>query len=177
MTTALTKVFKTTDPLIARRSFDTVSEDLNHCLLWVDENLPKEYEKPEDLARAYDYISKADIMNRRIRRWQHWRFLVYINDYLSAGVAVSKDEKYKKIINYEQTQRLLKIFIANRKYQKRLAICEKIADRTHSSKKEVLKNTYPYIKSIFRKGKDREMMAKLIDDLELDNEEIEYLKR
>ncbi|MBW2997284.1 hypothetical protein KY349_03015 [Candidatus Woesearchaeota archaeon] len=175
--TALTKIFKTTDPLVAKYSFDTVSEDLKQCLLWVDENLPKEYEKPADLARAYDYVSKADIMNRRIMRWQHWRFLVYVNDYLSAGVAVSKDEKYRKIVDYEQTQRLLKIFIANRKYQKRLAICEKIADQTHSSKKEVLKNTYPYIKSIFKKGKDKEMMSGIADKLELGDEEVEYLKR
>jgi len=137
ITLALTKIFKTTDPVIARRSFETVNEDLNHCILWVDENLPKEYEKPQDLARAYDYISKANIMSRRIMRWQHWRFLTYVNDYISAGVAVSKDEKYRKIVEYEQTQRLLKIYIANRKYQKRLAICEKIAEKTHSSKKEV----------------------------------------
>lgn len=175
--TALTKIFKTTDPLIAKRSFDTVSEDLKQCMLWVDENLPKEYDKPADLARAYDYVSKADIMNRRIMRWQHWRFLVYVNDYLSAGVAVSKDEKYRKIVDYEQTQRLLKIFIANRKYQKRLAICEKIADKTHNSKKDVLQSTYPYVKTIFRKGRDKSMMSGLVDELELDDEEVEYLKR
>ncbi|MBN1544937.1 replication factor C large subunit [Candidatus Woesearchaeota archaeon] len=177
ISTALTKVFKTTDPAIARQSFDTVSEDLKECMLWVDENLPKEYEKPADLARAYDFVSKADIMNRRIMRWQHWRFLVYINDYLSAGVAVSKDEKYRKIVDYGQTQRLLKIYIANRKYQKRLAICEKIAAATHSSKKEVVKDTYPYIKEIFRKGKDREMISAIADKLDLDSEEIDYLRR
>ncbi|HII72116.1 TPA: replication factor C large subunit, partial [Candidatus Woesearchaeota archaeon] len=126
ITTALTKVFKTTDPIIAKASFQSVEEDLKECALWVDHNLPKEYEKPADLARAYDYVSKADIMNRRIMRWQHWRFLAYVNDYLSAGVAVSKDEKYKKMVEYERTQRLLTIWMANRKYQKRLAIAEKI---------------------------------------------------
>jgi len=90
---ALMKIFKTTDPLVAIDAFDSVKEDLDKCLLWVDENLPREYEKPADLARAYDFVSKADIMQRRIRRWQHWRFLVYINAYLTAGIAVSKDEK------------------------------------------------------------------------------------
>ncbi len=177
ITTALTKIFKTTDPLIAKNSFHTVSEDLNQCLLWVDENLPKEYDKAEDRARAYDYISQADVMNRRIRRWQHWRFMVYINDYLSAGVAVSKDEKYKKFVEYTQTKRLLKIWMANRKYQKRLAICEKIANASHSSKKEVLKNTYHYIKAIFQKGKDKEVISKLADEFDLDKEEVAYLKR
>jgi len=177
ITTALTKIFKTTDPLIAKHSFDTVTEDLKQCMLWVEHNLPREYDKPADLARAYDYVSKADIMNRRIMRWQHWRFLVYVNDYLSAGVAVSKDEKYKKIVDYEQTERLLKIYIANRKYQKRLAICEKIAANTHSSKREVVKSTYPYIKQIFRAGRDKDMMNAIADRLELDGAEVDYLKR
>jgi replication factor C large subunit len=177
ITTALTKIFKTTDPVLAKHSFDTVSEDLNECLLWVDENLPKEYDRPADLARAYDFVSKADIMSRRIMRWQHWRFLTYINDYLSAGVAVAKDEKYRKIVDYEQTGRLLKIYIANRKYQKRLAICEKIADATHTSKKEAVKYSFPYIKTVFTHGKDREMMSRIADELDLDGEEVEYLKR
>lgn len=177
METALTKIFKTTDPIIAKHSFDTVNEDLKECMLWVDENLPKEYEKPADLARAYDYISKADIMNRRIMRWQHWRFLAYMNDYLSAGVAVSKDEKYRKIVDYGRTERLLKIWMANRKYQKRLAICEKVADKTHCSKSTALKSTYPFIKGMFRKGRDKELMINLADELELDEEEIAYLKK
>jgi replication factor C large subunit len=177
ITTALTKIFKTTDPLIAKQSFDTVTEDLHECISWVDENLPKEYEKAADLARAYDFVSKADIMNRRIMRWQHWRFLTYINDYLSAGVAVSKDEKYKKLVDYTQTTRSLKIYIANRKFQKRMAICEKLAEKTHSSKKDAVKSTYPFMKALFMEGKDRQMISKIIDELELDNEEIDYLKR
>ncbi|MBW2967429.1 replication factor C large subunit [Candidatus Woesearchaeota archaeon] len=177
ITTALTKVFKTTDPLIALGAFDHVKEDLNQCMLWVDENLPKEYTKPADLARAYDFISMADVMNRRIRRWQHWRFMVYINAFLSAGVAVSKDEKYKKLVDYEQTQRLLKIYIANRKYNKRMVICEKIADRTHTSKKQAVQSTYPYLKAMFRKSKDKEAIESMADYLDLDKEEIEYLKR
>ena len=177
ITTALTKIFKTTDPIIAKTSFNTVAEDLNECLLWIDESLPKEYTKPADLARAYEYLSQADIMNRRIRRWQHWRFMAYINEYLSAGVAVSKDEKYKKMVNYERTKRLLTIWMANRKYQKRLAIAEKIADKTHSSKKEVVKNTYPYIKEIFARGKDKDMISGLIDEFELSDDEVSYLKK
>jgi replication factor C large subunit len=175
--TALTKIFKTTDPILAKHSFDTVSEDLHECLLWVDENLPKEYDKPADLARAYEFVAKADIMNRRIMRWQHWRFLTYINDYLSAGVAVAKDEKYRKMVDYEQTGRLLKIYLANRKYQKRLAICDKIASVTHTSKKEAVKYSYLYIKAVFSRGKDREMMSRIADEFELDGEEVEYLKR
>jgi len=174
---ALMKVFKTTDPLVAAASFDNVQEDLDEVLLWVDENLPKEYEKPADLSRAYDFVSRADIMRSRIRRWQHWRFLVYVGAYLSAGVAVSKDEKYRKFVQYERTKRLLKIWMANQKYQKRKAIAEKIAGRTRTSARRALQDTLPYIQEIFRKSADAELVEGISSELDLDKEEVEWLKK
>ena len=123
-------------------------------MLWLDANLPEEYARPEDLARAYDALSKADVFQRRIRRWQHWRFLVYINALLTAGVAVAKDKKYEKFVQYKPTGRLLKIWWANQKSMKKKAIAEKIAHKTHSSKKDILKSTMPYLPLMFR---DREM--------------------
>ena len=93
---ALMRIFKTTDISTALTSFDNVKEDLDEQFLWLDENIPKEYTKPEDLANAYDALSKANIFNRRITRNQYWRFLVYINAHLTAGVALAKEEKYQK---------------------------------------------------------------------------------
>ncbi|PIO03323.1 hypothetical protein COT48_05325, partial [Candidatus Woesearchaeota archaeon CG08_land_8_20_14_0_20_47_9] len=79
MSSALIKVFKPTDPAIAISAFDNVSEQPDRWFLWVDENVAREYTRPEDLARAYDAISRADVFFGRIKRWQYWRFLVYIN--------------------------------------------------------------------------------------------------
>src|SRR3989338_6576521 len=70
---ALIKIFRTTDPKIALSAFENVEENLDEQLLWIDENLPREYTKAEDLANAYDKLSKADVFSRRIRRWQHYR--------------------------------------------------------------------------------------------------------
>ncbi len=172
---ALLKVFKTTDPNIAINAFDNVAEDFDKRFLWLDENLPKEYEKPEDLARAYDYISKADVMSRRIRRWQHWRFLVYVNAFLTAGISVSKDEKYKKFVSYGPTQRLLKIYIANMKYQKRKAIAAKIAEKTHSSAAAVIKDTLPFLQEAMRKNKN--FANEIAEEFELDKDEVEWMRK
>jgi len=46
-------------------------------------NLPKEYTKAEDLAKAYENLSLADVYFGRIRRWQYYRFYVYIYNLLS----------------------------------------------------------------------------------------------
>ncbi|MBN2421439.1 replication factor C large subunit, partial [Candidatus Woesearchaeota archaeon] len=95
---ALVKVFKTTDLNIALSAYENIDENLDQVMLWVDENIPYEYKKPKDLAEAYHFVSQADLFNRRIRRWQHWRFLVYINAFLSGGIASSKDSKYSEFV-------------------------------------------------------------------------------
>ncbi|MBW2965869.1 replication factor C large subunit [Candidatus Woesearchaeota archaeon] len=174
MLQALVKVFKSTDPSVAVSAFDNVEEDLDQCALWLDENLPKEYTNPEDLARAYDKLSKADVFKRRIRRWQHWRFLVYINSLLTAGVAVSKDSKNKKFIPYKPTGRILKMWWAKQKSMKKKAIAEKLARKTHSSIKEQIK-TIDYFKQIFKN--DKEMAKQIADYLDLDKEEVAWLKK
>lgn len=172
---ALMRVFKTTDAGIAIKAFDSIEEDIDQQFLWIDENLPKEYTKPLDLARAYDKISKADVFKGRIRRWQHWRFLVYINTLLTAGVAVSKDEKYKTFVKYVPTMRLLKLWQAKMKYQKRKAIAEKIARHTHTSSRVTMNSTLPYLKVMFEKNKlAAETMA---NQFELNNEEVDWLRK
>ncbi|MBI1970072.1 replication factor C large subunit [Candidatus Woesearchaeota archaeon] len=171
---ALVKIFKTTDPSIAIASLNNVDEDYDRIMLWLDENMPKEYKKTEDLARAYDYLSKADMFNRRIRRWQHWRFLVYVNAFLTAGIAVSKKEKYPGFTGYQPPGRILKLWQANMKYQKRKSIAEKIAAKTHTSTSRVIQDTLPYIKEIFKK--DKEQGRKLQEEFDLEQEEVEWMQ-
>ena len=175
MLNALFKIFKTTDPKVAIGAFDNVEEDLNEQLLWLDENLPREYTNPEDLAKAYDKLSKADVFNRRIKRWQHYRFLVYINALITAGIAVSKKEKYKHHVQYKPTGKLLKLWWAKQKSMKKKAIAEKIAEKIHSSSKEVIKDTLPYLQVSFKKNK--KFREELIKELDLSIEEMEWLKK
>ncbi len=172
---ALVKVFKTTDPAVALGALNNVSEDVDECFLWVDENLPKEYNKAADLASAYYYISRADTMRRRIRRRQDWRYQAYIYEYLTAGIAVAKKEKYKKTIQYNPTTRILKLWQANMRYAKRKAIAEKVAEKTHSSIKDTLKSTVPYLQIMF---KSNEILAeKLASEFDLDKDQVDWLRR
>ena len=172
---ALFKIFKTTDPKVAIGAFENVKENLDEQLLWLDENLPKEYTKPEDLANAYDKLSKSDVFNRRIKRWQYYRFLVYINALITAGIAVSKKEKYKTHVQYKPTGKLLKLWWAKQKSMKKKAIAERIAEKTHSSKKEVIKNTLPHLQATFKKNKN--FRDELINELGLSKEEAEWLRK
>jgi replication factor C large subunit len=172
---ALVKVLKTTDVEVALKAFDNVNEDLDKIFLWMEENLPYEYTRPADLARGFDALSKADVFKGRIIRWQHFRFYVYCYNLLSAGVAVAKDEKYKSFISYKPTTRILKLWIAKQRNLKKKAIAEKIADKTHTSKKRALQDTLPYLKPVFKKSKKE--AERLTAYLELDNEQVEWMAR
>jgi replication factor C large subunit len=100
--------------------------------------------------------------------------MVYESALLSAGVAVSKDEKYKEFTQYKPTGRLLKMWWAKQKNMKKKAIAAKIAHHTHTSTKRVLKD-FEYFRNIFKKNK--EMSNQLIEQLDLDKEEVAWLKK
>jgi len=124
-------VLKTRDPKVARDVLDTLQEDVDEIFLWMDENLPKEYRKAEDLERAYHVLATADRFRGRIRRWQHWRFLVYCYDLLGPGIALSKSEKYDGFVTIARTQRLLSVWRS--KSATRDAIIRKVATEQHIS--------------------------------------------
>lgn len=174
MPQALVKVLKTTDPLIALTAFDNVNEDLDTAKMWVDYNLGKEYTKPEDLYRAYMALGKADIFNRRIRRWQHWRYLVYVNALMTAGVAVAKDERYK-FVGYKPTSRILKMWMANMRNAKKKSIAAKIAEKTHTSTKRVEQDVLPFLQIAV--NKDKILLDKIFDEFELSKDEVMWLKK
>jgi len=169
---SLKLIFKSRNPENVLGAFDKTDLDLDECLLWLDENLPREYEG-EDLCQAYDKISRADVFQGRIRRWQHWRFLVYVSDLLTAGVALSKKEKNNNVIPYKPTSRILKIWKAKMMNAKKLSIAEKIAENTHVSTRRALNSTLPYLRPVFRHKKGGD----IIDELKLNDEEVEWLMR
>ncbi|MBW3012459.1 replication factor C large subunit [Candidatus Woesearchaeota archaeon] len=165
---ALVKVFKNSDPKIALSATENIDEDLDELIMWVDENLPKEY-SAHDLEKAYDFLSKADVFRSRIKKREYWRFLVYVNAFSTAGIAVSKKEKYKQFITYKRSERILKIWIANQKLAKKKSIAEKLAKKTHCSKKVAVQNL-PYLYPALANGS-------IAEELELQDEEIEYIKK
>ncbi len=172
---ALVKVFKNSDPMLALGAFDQTDADVDECFHWLDHNLAKEYDNPADLARAYDILSRADVFRGRIRRQQHWRFLSHIFELLTAGIAVAKTARSKNPPEYEQTTRMLKIWRANMTYSKRKAIAQKLADATHCSVRTTIQKTLPWLQVVFKNKP--EQAAKLIEELDLDEEEVEWLKK
>tara|TARA_Y100000034_G_scaffold14075_2_gene14729 strand:- start:3704 stop:4918 length:1215 start_codon:yes stop_codon:yes gene_type:complete len=173
MLKALIKILKNSDPKIAISALDDVDEDLSKSLLWIDENLPKEYKNPQDLNRAYNFLSKSEIFNSRIRKWQYWRLLVYFNILMTSGVAVSKDKKYDQFIVYRPTTRILKLWRAKMKNAKKKEISKKISKKMHTSSKKVLKDVLPFIKIGVQNN--NKFTNELVKEFKLNDDEINYL--
>ncbi|HOI19064.1 MAG TPA: replication factor C large subunit [Candidatus Woesearchaeota archaeon] len=177
LSTALVKVFKTTNFDIAKGAFDFVSENYDEILLWLEENIPTEYKKLKDLYRAYDALSRANIFSSRIIKRQHWRFLVYVFAELSVGIALSKDEKYVGFNSYVRSSRILKMWIYKQKRAKSKEISWDVSKRVHCSSKEALYDFLPYLSAVLssQTPKGNYMKKELIKELELDTEQIETL--
>ena len=143
---ALMKVLKTVDVDVALRAFDRIDVDFDECILWLDENLPREYKDAESLAKAYDILSKVDVLRGRILRRQHWGFLGYMYNLATAGVALSKKQKLVGYVKYQRNDRILKMWIARRANSKLEEVLRKIAEKTHSSVNKVRKDFRFYIK-------------------------------
>jgi replication factor C large subunit len=152
--------------------FNSLKMPLDEIILWIEKNIPEEYSSdPEALSRAYEILSKVDLFRGRIYKQQYWRFLVYENDLLSYGISASKNlEKTPnmKFVNYKKPSRILKIWIHNKKIEKKKSITEKYAKYTHTGKKYAL-NEFPLIKQIIKKN------PKISEELKLNDEEINYL--
>jgi replication factor C large subunit len=166
-------IFKATDVNNSLPALNNSNIPFNEMFLWLDENLPKEYTLPEDLYSAYQKLSQADVFNGRIRRQQHWRFLVYISNLLTAGISSSKSQKNYSYVQYQPTKRILKLWQAKMKNAKKKDLASKIAFKTHSSQKQALKN-FPYYQTIFQHTKNQQLF---IDQFGLSQEEVEWLNK
>jgi len=135
-------IFKSKNQNEILKRVGLLDENLDEVLLWLEENIPYEYENVKD---AYDYLSKADVFRGRIRKWQYWRYLVYQNALMNLGVAFSKDKISNKFVSYKRNSRILKIWINNRRNNSKKEIAEKLSKDLHMSQKKFMKE-FGYMK-------------------------------
>jgi replication factor C large subunit len=165
---SLRRVFKEKPTNDLLSVFESVNMPLDDIILWFEENIPIEY-KGEELARAYDLLSKADIFKGRIYKQQYWRFLVYESIFLSYGIASSKKNPKAGFTSYKKPTRILQIWMNNQKTIQKKSICIKYSQYVHISQRRAMAE-FSVIKQILR------LNPAIQKELKLEEEEIEYLK-
>jgi replication factor C large subunit len=163
---AIKFVFKNMLSEETTKIYDSVNMPLDKIFLWIEENIPYEY-KGEELYKAYEALSLADVFRGRVMRQRYWRFLVYQNIFLSAGIALSKTKPKIGYTHYQKPTRILKIWMSNNKNAQKKTIVAKYAEAIHCSKKKAQKE-FSLIVPVLKN-------PNIQKELKLSEQEIEYL--
>ncbi len=166
---ALRLIFKNKPTKETLEIFDSVNMPLDKIILWIEENIPAEYQG-EELAKAINALTKADLFKGRIYKQQYWRFLVYENIFLSYGISAAKKQPRTGFTSYKKPTRILKIWMYNQRNAKKKSIAQKYAEYVHVSYKRAMRE-FPIIKQIIKSNQEIER------ELKLDKDEIEYLHK
>ncbi|MEK6945249.1 MAG: replication factor C large subunit [Nanoarchaeota archaeon] len=165
---ALRLIFKGKPSEETLRVFDSVNLPLDDIILWVEENIPAEYQG-EELAKAFESLSKVDLFKGRIYKQQYWRFMVYENIFLGYGISAAKKGTKTGFTSYKKPERILKIWLHNQKVAKKKSIAQKYALKVHIGEKRAM-HDFPILKNIIKSSKA------IQKELKLTEEEIEYVE-
>ena len=145
------------------------SVDYDDLLMAVGDNLPLRYPDHENLAEAYDFVSRADMFRGRVGT-ENWHLLRYFFNSLAEAAAVSP-ESYQPFTLISPPIRVITLFWTKGKRNMLDAICSKIGARCHVSRATAKTDFIPFLKILL--AKDR--ANGLVSWLELQPEEVEFL--
>ena len=147
---ALKILFKTKSAMAAKMSIVNLDMEPDEIFYWIEENIANEYEKIEEIANAYDCLSKADLFRKRILSRQNWRYLVYMNDLMTIGVALSKKEMYRKFTKYRPSS-ILKLLAQTKQIREQEKIkLKEFAENLHCSTKKIKTEFMPYLSKFLK---------------------------
>jgi replication factor C large subunit len=158
----------------AKQAVNMADVDIDMLFEWIYENAPEHLTDPHDLAKAMDALSIADVYRGRIRTSQDWGFLRYVIDYMTAGVAMSRQNtKTRGWIPFKFPQRIQMLSRSKADRAMRLSIGQKIKRKSHISAFRASREVIPYLKIIFKN--DMNMAVGLTRWLDLKPEMVAYL--
>jgi len=138
VSTAMGYLFKADTFKAARSSMWDTNLDPDMTILWIEENIPREYESAKEIHKAYEALSRADVFEGRIRKRMYWGLRRYSMDLATAGVSMAKEKPYAKVTRYRFPMFLMSMSntVIRRAILKSLA--SKIGPKLHLSRKFVI---------------------------------------
>lgn len=166
----MSRIFKGKSLPEVREAIDASDVSLDTLALWVEENIPRQYDNI-DAAAAFDSLSKADIFNGRIRVRQHWGFLKYSIPLSTGGVALARSHDYHSFIPMAFPSILSSLSASSGKRELRKGIAAKIGKKMHSSRSAAIKDL-PFLSMLIENEKYSKSLVWLF---ELEEKELAFL--
>jgi replication factor C large subunit len=169
---ALREVFKTKNVQKSRECMRNTDVQPEMMLLWITENLPREYLDLNDLVKGYDAVSQADVFFGRVNKSRAYDLWSYACDLMSGGVSVAKTH------SYGNTRYVFPIWLKDMKQNQstrmlRDGVVQKISKLTHCSEKKTKDSIFPQFQSIFRTN--QRFACKMIQRLDFSESEVKYI--
>ena len=169
---AVRTILKSKTPANIKDAMRQVEADPSLLIEMVTENIPREYEKKDEIEKAYEMISQADIYLGRAFSTRAYTYWKYAYELMSVGVALSKDETYKKFARYTNSSvyTILSKNRSKRDLQNRVA--EKIGEKLHTSKKVAI-SQFPYFEIMFQ---DDDIAYNMMTYFGLEDDEVKVFR-
>jgi replication factor C large subunit len=164
---AMKNIFKSNSVMSAKFSVGNVNKDPEEIFWWIENNIPNEYNSPEEIADAYDMLSRADIFRQRIRSRQNWKLLAYMIDLMTGGVSMSKKKVYNKFTMYQYPQNI--IIMGRTKLNRTAAkeVLSRMTQELHISSRKIKWELMPYLKIMM---KDPAFRKSFTDNFRVDSD-------
>jgi len=186
--TAMARIFKSEDPVEARKVTFSLDESPEHLLAWIDENIPREFRHPKELSSAIEAIGRADVFLGRVRRRQSYKLWSYAYDLMTMGVNTSRLTTGRKgYVRYSFPSYLRKMAGTKEKRRLKKAVIKKLVAYCHTSGDVVNETILPDLALMIRRElepsgegelKDHSAVRELADflkKLEFDEKETVFL--
>ena len=141
----------------ASRLLSYSSVDYDDFLLSVSDNLPKRYNDAAELAKAFDFVSKADLFRGRIGT-ENWHLLKYFYNALAEASAINP-ASYKPFTYITPPIRIMTLFWTKGRRSMLDGICGKIGEQCHVSHRIAREQYVPYIRLMLQKKRAHPMVA------------------
>jgi replication factor C large subunit len=169
---ALREVFKTKNLQNSRDCIRYTDVEPEMLLLWISENIPREYLDIEDLVRGYDAISKADVFFGRVNKGRAYNLWSYACDLMSGGVSLVKTHIYGN------TQYAFPLWVKEMKANQsarfiRDGVIKKISTLNHTSSQKTKDMILPHFQVLFRNNP--RFACKMIYLFDFSESEVKYL--
>jgi replication factor C large subunit len=149
-----------------------LDEDPTLVMEIIAENIPREYEKPHEIQKAYEMISQADLYFGRAissRNYTYWR---YASELMGLGVALSKDETYRKFARYTGSSSFALLGRTRSKRDLRDRVASKMSEKLHVSN-QVAISQFPFMEIMFAND---EVAYEISTYLGLEDDEIKLFR-
>ena len=140
-------IFQSNDLGKSLQAIDESDKDIDEILWWIEQNIPLELKSNEEIARALDLLSKADLFRSKITVNQNYRFKKYMKE-LIAGITLVGNNK--KFIMYKPPDRLLILGRTKALRNKNEETYGNLGSILHCSKRKV-KEQMPFLNIISKK--------------------------